>query len=97
VHEEEVVLEAIAATPAKDDLVLQSGKVEPDRAAKKRIDVLERDRLGMQEMQRLQRIQRCERNRRRGRRERRSSGRGTGHCPGGYRHSIRAPQTWRAG
>ena len=53
-----VVLEAIAAAPRLDQLVLQQFDVEPDRQPQQRIQILERDRLRMQELDRAQRLQR---------------------------------------
>jgi hypothetical protein len=51
VHEEEVVLEAVAAAPAADELLLQGGDIERDRPAEEGIEILEGDRLRVQAVQ----------------------------------------------
>ena len=56
--EQQVVLETVAATPARDQLVLQRCDVELDRLAEQRRKILERDVLGVQRMQLPQGLER---------------------------------------
>jgi hypothetical protein len=51
----------VAAAAAVDELLLERRNVEPDRAAKQRIESLERDRLDMRSVQALERREvRCD-------------------------------------
>jgi hypothetical protein len=56
--EEHVLLEAVAAVPAPDELVLQRVAVEPDLLADEGRKTVERDRLRMKGVKLLQRLQR---------------------------------------
>ncbi len=47
-REQQVLLEAIAAAAAVDELCLQRSQIEPDRPLEQRIEVLEGDRLRLQ-------------------------------------------------
>ena len=56
IGEQRVVLEAIAAAAAINELRLQRGRVELDRTLEQRIEVFERNRLRMQGVQLAQRV-----------------------------------------
>jgi len=58
VSEQQVLLEAVAASALQNELALQRVDIEPDRGAPQRVEVLERDRG------RMQRVQGCKRMRR---------------------------------
>src|SRR6266566_181252 len=57
-REQRVLLEAVAATAAGDELGLQAFEIEPDRPAEEDVQILERNMRRVRKMQRLQRGQR---------------------------------------
>ena len=50
--EERVLLEAVAPAPGADELRLEGGEVEVDRAAEQDVEVLERDRRAVRAVER---------------------------------------------
>jgi len=61
-HDQQVLLEAVAAAPALDDFAVQGFDVELDRTSEERVEVLEGDGRRMQAMQRTQHLE-CRRDR----------------------------------
>ena len=57
-QENQIVLVAITAAAAREDLVLQRGEIELYRSAQERVEIFERDRLRVLPMQCRQRLQR---------------------------------------
>src|SRR5438067_7163712 len=53
-REKGVLLEAVAAPSAGDQLRLQARQIEPDRNAEQDVEILERDRCRMRAMQRVE-------------------------------------------
>jgi hypothetical protein len=54
VHEQGVLLEAVAAAPQRDQFVFHDGGVEHDRATEQHIEVFERDVAHVREDERVQ-------------------------------------------
>jgi len=57
-HEQQIVLETVAAPAVRHHLVLQRCEVEPYRRAQQRVDIVERNRLRMLPVQRRERVER---------------------------------------